>query len=92
MRGQGEPERGLRVVGNSEIPKRQEIKVVQRFLRNWAVPEFIASSILASDGRQDAEQEGRRRSRAKVGEEQKGIRVLSVLFATVVYECIIIAK
>lgn len=33
-------------------------------------PEFIARDILASDGRKDAEQEGRR-SRAKVGEGQK---------------------
>ena len=91
MFGQGEPERELRVVGNSEIPKRQEIKVVQRFLRNWVEPEFIACDSLASDGRKDAEQEGRR-SRAKVGEGQKGIMVLSVLFPIAVCECIIIAK
>lgn len=56
LREQGEPKRGLREVGNSEIPKRQEIKVVQRFLRTWVEPEFMVSGILASDGRRDSKQ------------------------------------
>ena len=70
LREQGEPKRGLREVGNSETPKRQEIKVVQRFLRTWVEPEFMVSGILASDRRRDSKQKGRR-SRAKVGEGYK---------------------